>query len=470
MRSRASLRVRVTAAAVVVTAAALALGGWALLRAIERTQLARIAGDVEDQVEAVVDRLEAGVAPEEAVGRGSAAPGLAVVQVIDERTGEVVDVVPPGPADEPFVVVGPAPAPPEGVVVGDVVVTGREGGGRVEEPLAGPSQTAIPLELRYERVRAGGRDLTVVAASPVTEVTRSLDAVRRSLLLAVPLLLALVGALAWFVTGRALRPVEAIRSEVEAIRHSTLHRRVPEPVGDDEIGRLAVTMNEMLDRLEGAAERQQRFVADASHELRSPVASLRAQLEVARRAGDEAALRQAVTGALVEEARIEALLSDLLVLAAVDEGTAPPSAPVDLAAVAAEEAAAPRRVPVRVTGSGWAEGSAVQLRRVVANLLDNAARHATSSVAVSVDDSRIVVDDDGPGIPEPDRERVFERFTRLDEGRARDTGGAGLGLALVRAVAAAHGGHASIGSSPLGGARVAVTLGRRPPTRPPPGP
>jgi signal transduction histidine kinase len=307
-------------------------------------------------------------------------------------------------------------------------------------------------------VRAGGRDLTVVAASPLAEVIRSLDGVRRSLWVALPVLVALVAGVAWFVTGRALRPVEAMRSEVEAIRHSTLHRRVPEPSTGDEIGRLAATMNEMLDRLEAAAEGQQRFVADASHELRSPVASLRAQLEVALHAGDEAALRDAVSGALVEEARLEALLADLLVLASVDEGATPPPTRVDLAAVAVDEARRPRRVPVRVDGEGSVEGSAVQLGRVVANLLDNAARHATSSVRVLVTGGWIVVDDDGPGIPEPDRERVFERFTRLDQGRGRDTGGAGLGLSLVRSVAGAHGGRAWIEGSPLGGARVVVAL------------
>jgi signal transduction histidine kinase len=451
---RGSVRVRVTAVAVTVTAVALAAGGWALLGAIERTQIARIARATQERVDTIVAQLEANVPPE-SVALPLPDPLFGFVQVIDGD--EVLTASGLPPSAEPILMVA-GPGAGERVVSSGIVATAEAGSARVEEALPGAFQRAIELQLSYERVDVAGRRLTVVAASPLAEVNRSLEAVRRSLYVALPFVIALVGGVAWFVTGRALRPVEAMRAEVEAITHSTLHRRVPEPASADEVGRLARTMNDMLDRLESAVERQRRFVADASHELRSPVAALRTELEVALRSGDEAALRAAVAGALAEEARLEDLLADLLVLASIDEGVAPAAAEVDLRAVAAEEAARARAVPVSTTGAGVVRGSKTQLRRVVANLVDNAARHARTSVSVAVEGGRLVVDDDGPGIAPEDRERVFERFTRLDDARARDHGGAGLGLSLVRAVAAAHGGRAWAESSPAGGARLVVDL------------
>ena len=453
----ASVRLRVTAVAVVLTAAALAVGGWGLLRAVERTQLGRIAGATEQQVDDVVARLEAGAAPD-ALLAATAVKMAGIIQIIDEH-GRVLSPG-PDPAEEPILVIARDGKVASGSLppAGGLVATASQGSARVMETLPGSPAQATELQLEYRTVAVGGRELTVVAASPLAEVNRSLDAVRSTLTVGLPLVVALVGGLAWFVTGRALRPVEAMRAEVEAISHSTLHRRVPAPARADEIGRLARTMNAMLDRLESAVERQRRFVADASHELRSPVAALRVQLEVAARTGDKDAMMAAVETALAEEARIEDLLTDLLLLASVDEGAAPPAGPVDLGAAAAAEAAVPRRVPVSASGHGVVRGSTGQLRRVVANLVDNAVRHASSAVHLQVDGGRLVVDDDGSGIPSEDRERVFERFTRLDEGRARDDGGAGLGLSLVRAVAVAHGGRAWAEASPSGGARIVVQL------------
>ncbi len=309
--------------------------------------------------------------------------------------------------------------------------------------------------------------LTVVAGVPVDEVQQSVDAVRRSLLWGLPALVAAVAAFAWLSVGRALRPVEAIRSEVEAITASQMHRRVPEPTSDDEIGRLARTMNAMLGRLQGAALRQRQFVSDASHELRSPVAAIRTDVEVALREGDGAdwpAVGQAV---LAEEERLERLLADLLVLAADDERGAGPPCEVDVVAVVRAEADRGRRVPVEVEVAGApgpVAGSADALGRVVANLLDNAARHAHDRVVATVEAPgdaptvRVVVDDDGPGIPEADRERVFQRFTRLDDARTRDDGGAGLGLAVVRSIVTRHGGRVCAEAAPLGGARLVVEL------------
>ena len=311
----------------------------------------------------------------------------------------------------------------------------------------------------------------VRAAAPVDEVQASVDAVRRALWLGLPVLVALVGGLAWLFVGQALRPVEAMRSQAESITATTMHRRVPEPGTDDEIGRLARTLNAMLDRLEGSATRQRQFVSDASHELRSPVAAIRTDLEVAQREGDDADWPAVAAAVLAEEARLEALLADLLVLAAVDEAAPAGRTPVDLAATVGEEAGRARRVPVtvRVTGGQGAvvAGSSTSLRRVAANLIDNAARHAESAVEVCVSTAdgvvRFTVDDDGEGIPAVEHDRVFERFTRLDDGRARDQGGAGLGLAVVRSIVSQHGGRVWIEGAPppLAGARVIVELPAR---------
>jgi signal transduction histidine kinase len=442
-----SVRVRVTAVAVVVTAVALAVGGWGLVRSVERTQLGRIAAATERRVDAVADQLAAGVPVDELqVASGTDQFRASVIQVLDAR-GDVLTASPSVAVDPLVVVAGGMAAPPPDATRGAVIATGSAGGGRIpDDVLTGTFESAVELDLRYQTVETPTGDVTVVAASPLAEVTRSLDAVRRSLWFGLPLVVVLVGAVAWFVTGRALHPVEAMRMEAEAITHSTLHRRVPEPATADEVGRLARTMNAMLDRLEGSAERQRRFVADASHELRTPVATMRTELEVARRAGNEAALRRAIDGALAEEARLEALLADLLLLASVEEAPAAGSEEVDLAALAAAEAERPRAVPVTVEGSGAVRGSRRQLERVVRNLLDNAGRHARAAVAVTVASGRLVVDDDGPGVPEGDRERVFERFCRLDEGRTRDAGGSGLGLSIVKAIVERHRGRIDVTS------------------------
>lgn len=302
-------------------------------------------------------------------------------------------------------------------------------------------------------------------------VEQSVGNVRQSLYVAFPVLVASAGLLAWVLAGRALRPVEGIRSEVEAITGSTLDRRVPVPASGDEVARLAETMNLMLDRLEDASNRQQRFVADASHELRSPVTAIRTELEVAQRTAGPDDWPLIAERLLSEEARLEAVIADLLLLASLDAPTTLADGVVlDLAELATEEAR--RREPARagvVVEVDAPEpvlvvGSRTQLRRALANLLDNAGAHARSTVRLSVHArdgrTRVLVDDDGPGIALADRTRVFERFTRLDDHRARNgtDGGAGLGLSLVRGIVDRHGGTARVDTAPLGGARVVLDL------------
>jgi signal transduction histidine kinase len=205
-------------------------------------------------------------------------------------------------------------------------------------------------------------------------------------------------------------------------------------------------------------------VSDASHELRSPVAVIRAQVEVALRRGDEADWPTVAQRVLVEDARLEQAVSELLELARTEERADATPVLVDLDEVVLEETARERRVPIDTSRvlAGRVHGTSAQFARVVANLLDNACRHADVQVSVALvrqeHEVVLIVDDDGPGISVADRERVFERFTRLDEGRSRDAGGVGLGLAMVRAIVERHGGSVSVDDSPFGGARFVVRL------------
>jgi len=329
-----------------------------------------------------------------------------------------------------------------------------------------PNRSGFEAAQRQVDTQAGR--ITLVAQQSLDEVDRTVNSVTDVLWIAVPAMIALVALAAWYFTGRALRPVEAIRLEAEAITGTTMHRRVPEPDTDDEVGRLARTMNAMLSRLETSSRRQRQFVSDASHELRSPLASIRTNLEVALRNADHTNWPEVANRALTEDVRMEDTVSELLELARLDEVTGPvplESLPhVDLDEVVLDDTVQPRRVAIDTTrvSAGRVHGRHEQLARVVRNLVDNAARHADTKVAVelSSDDTTVelTVDDDGPGIPVEERERVFDRFTRLDDGRARDAGGLGLGLSMVKTITEQHGGTVVIDDAPLGGARVRVRL------------
>lgn len=338
----------------------------------------------------------------------------------------------------------------------------------------GPNSPFVTLPANDPRVRAQRRltlasgTVTLVAERSLTEVTTTTDRINDSLTLGVPFLIVLMGLMTWWLTGRALRPVEQIRSEAAAITGSTIHKRVPEPATNDEIGRLARTMNSMLDRLEESSQRQRRFVSDASHELRSPIATIRAQLEVAKRRGADADWSAVADRILAEDARLENAVTDLLDLARAEEGENI-DAVVDIDEIVLTEAdryqsseIVDTTIDTHKVSAGRARGNPAQCTRIVRNLLDNACRHAKSQVAVSLTTEQefvvLTVDDDGPGIPLADRDRVFDRFTRLDEGRSRDAGGMGIGLAMVRTIADRHGGSVTIGDAPLGGARFVVRL------------
>ncbi|MFJ5263873.1 sensor histidine kinase [Streptomyces sp. NPDC088387] len=317
-------------------------------------------------------------------------------------------------------------------------------------------------DYRFARVEVDVRDqgtFTVYAGAPLAAEQSAVNTAMTVMLIGFPLLLGVVAAVTWLVTRRALRPVEGIRREMAEITASAdLSRRVPEPETHDEIARLASTTNETLAALETSVERQRRFVADASHELRSPIASLRTQLEV----GAAHPELLDVPGAVADTVRLQHLAADLLLLARLDAGERPQDGRVDLAALARDTAEG--RPGVRVTADDVVEvaGSRGQLERVLGNLLDNARRHAHSAVTVAVRGSGglavVEVADDGDGVPEADRERIFERFVRLDDARSRDDGGAGLGLAIARDVAVRHGGTLTVGTAPAGGALFELRL------------
>ncbi|MFF8599423.1 sensor histidine kinase [Streptomyces sp. NPDC015232] len=281
----------------------------------------------------------------------------------------------------------------------------------------------------------------------------------------------LTGLLTHVTADRSLRPVEAIRRRLAHITSHSLDQRVPVPATDDAIARLARTTNDTLDRLEQASVRQRRFVGDAAHELRSPLAAVRAQLESALRHPEGLDWPSVVRESVTDVIRLQVLADDLLLLAEMDGSphTTPAAKDVDVSSLAEDLIREHQHLPgtedLELTSEAPPEalvrGNAVQLERLLRNLLTNACRYAHRRVTVRswIDGTTLVteVTDDGPGIPAVDRERVFERFARLDEARARSDGGAGLGLPIAREIAARHGGTLVVADSDRG-ARFVVRL------------
>jgi signal transduction histidine kinase len=308
---------------------------------------------------------------------------------------------------------------------------------------------------------------TVIVISYTEGLRQSVRTVMRLLLIVFPILLLLVGCTLWVLVGRALSPVEKIRQRVAGIGAAELADRVPIPQTRDEIAELAITMNQMLDRLQAAQQAQRQFVSDASHELRSPLATLSATLEVADADVTGSAWHDLRSVMSSEADRMSILVENLLLLArADDQGLRIIPVEVDLDDLMEEEARRLRTssdlfvqtsiIPVRVPGDR------LKLSQVIRNLVDNASRYARFTVSLSLEvvgsSAVIMIDDDGPGIPESQRARVFERFVRLDESRDRASGGAGLGLPIVYEVVRGHRGEVAVGTSPEGGCRLLVRL------------
>ncbi|HEX5497291.1 MAG TPA: ATP-binding protein [Mycobacteriales bacterium] len=423
-----SLRARLTLLATAVLAAGLAAGSALLFGTLQRTEMSTLDAGAQRTARNVAALVNAGRLPDPI----PAGVGTAVVQVVDS-TGRV----------------RAASANADHLVP---MLAGRELGEirRGERLVVSGDRIGQDDQVRVVGVTAGppADPQTVVVAVSLRDVRQGLGALRTALTVGLPILLVALAVLGWYVVGLALRPVDALRAGAEEISGTGGSRRLPVPGATDEVHRLATTLNDMLTRLEEASTRQRRFVSDAAHELRSPLASIRTQVEVADRLADWDGVAE---GVLDDVRRLSRLVDDLLVLAGLDEARGRPHrrVPVDLAglarAVAAGHTGGP--VPVRVSGldSAMASGDPDGLRRVLANLVDNAVRHASAAVTVVVGPvdptwAVVAVCDDGAGIPEAHRAAVFDRFTRLDDARSRQSGGAGLGLAIVGDTVRAHGG------------------------------
>jgi signal transduction histidine kinase len=430
---RLGLRARLTLIASAGLAVALAAAALLLLSALQSSLTREVDGNARQAASEVAKLADNHDLPNP-VPFGA---GTLSVQVLDSR-GHVIETSAQGDLLVPLL----RPA----------VARSIARSGQVVQMPGGPVGIAAPL--RVVAVSAINHQIVVAAAS-YAQVSDSLAAVTREVVFGAPLLFLLLATATWLVTGAALRPIEKLRRGAQEISGTAIARTLPVPDSRDEVRSLAVTLNDMLARLEAAQRRQRALVSDAAHELRSPIASIRAQLEVAIDHPEAVDWQPTAAGVLADTLRLARLAEDLLALARLDEQAGRPhrGRPVDLAALAEEVCARYAEAPVSVTalasGPGTVLGDPGGLDRMLVNLVDNAVRYARNRVSVTAAaDGRQVllsVSDDGPGIPEQDIERVFDRFTRLDDARSRDpaTGdGSGLGLAIVRATATAHGGRA----------------------------
>ena len=458
-----TLRWRLTLLTAGVLALALTAGAFLLVRLLESGRVEALDAAASSRVLTVADLVRTDRLPD---ALGVAQPGE-VVQIL-ALDGSVLATS--SNASLTLPVVTPS------VVAELLAEAGEHGDGAASTPAivtaasayAGQARVAGRLTTDPESSR-----VLVVAAVPMSDVTETVHALSVALLVAVPVLVLGLGALVWLVLGRALRPVEELRLAADAVAESGGHGSLPVP-DSGELGALARTLNTMLDRLDVSAKRQSAFVADAAHELRSPIASLTTAIEVAAAHPSAYPREELLRDLSADVARMGALVEDLLVLARVGSRRIS-SREIDLAAVVAlarEESSAQEGssgVGLEIVGSGRARGDAAATQRVVRNLVANALRHATSRVRIEVSDGEISVSDDGSGIAAPDRERVFERFVRLDTARQREEverggegqgGGSGLGLAIARELAREQGGDVELSDSELGGLRATLTMPR----------
>lgn len=439
---RLSLRARLMGLGVMGVALALALGSLVLYAVLTFT----LNRTVDDGALASAQTVSAMVT-ENTVPDPLPVSGSQVVQVVN-GSGAVVSASVSADRLTPLL------RPPE--------LARALGGERISIP---GSRAGLTGTLRAIAVRAGppSASRSIIVAVPVNDLEQSQDVLRLTLLLAYTPLVVVMALIAWRVIGSTLRPVEALRSGAARISGSDQDERLAVPESADEIRALALTLNDMLDRLAAARNRQRAFVADAAHELRSPLTSMRTQLEVAQHLGEGGELPMDL---LADVARLSTLVEDLLLLArAGTDSNHPPvreSTDVRALLVATAERYAGAPVPVSVADGPalYANVNSEELRRVVANLVDNAVRHASSHVDLALrtegGGAVLTVLDDGPGIPADERERVFERFARLDDARDRDAGGTGLGLAIVRELLHRSDGSISLQENPSGRGLAAV--------------
>jgi signal transduction histidine kinase len=431
-----SVRLRITVTATVIVLVVLTVSA-ALLVVSQRRALTE---QLDDALEIEAERIAATVAADGVPPVGDDDDRLVVV-VADGRVVAASDELEGSDADE--------------------LARADDGAGTIDDEAVRVVR-ADAADEELGGVGDGEIDVEVVVAASTEDIDETVANLVRTLAVIVPVGSFVLALVVWILVGRTLRPVERIRAEVATIGLDELERRVPQPTGADEISRLASTMNEMLARLQSANQRQQRFVADAAHELRTPLTRLRADLEVGRGAGDLADAERLRLAALGDVVALQHLVDDLLLLARTDADAPLALRLVDLDDLVLDEALAAGDIDVRGVSAAQVVGDPSALRRVVRNLLDNARRHAASTVAVTLAEvdgcAQLVVDDDGPGIAAEHRVEVFRRFVRLDDARSPGAGRTGLGLAIVDAVVRQHGGSAAVDDSPLGGARLVVTI------------
>ena len=464
LRARIGVRAASALSAAAVVAIALVVAGAALVLLVGHSLRATVQVAAEQRTQQIVDRVKGNY-------KGQA----------NENVRDAIDVL-AGPDDLVQALVfynsdtGQDDLP---VIEGGSKTVGRRVAMSSLRPGHGATVVVPKTEVKYAdgtptaavlvaaSTESAGSHVVVLVAMPLTSVDAATGTLLFYLLFGVPILILVTGVATYYFAGRALRPVEAIRARVAAMSEKDLAQRVPVPAARDEVARLAATMNGMIARLQDAQGVQRRFVADASHELRSPLATIATGLELMQRGPTDPGTVTALRG---ETERLNRLVDALLLLARADErGLQPRREEVDLDEVAESERGRPadsavvaevHAQPVRVIGDRG------QLARVVRNLVDNARRHARSRVLVMVtreaDTAVIEVSDDGPGVPVADRGRVFERFVRLDDARARSDGGSGLGLAIVAEVVTAHGGTVEVDDAPGGGALFRVRLPAQP--------
>ena len=442
---RLSLRTRMLFISSAAVAIVMAVGGILLLSLL-RAELIDTADDAgEDTADSVAELARAGTLPPVLAATEEVATAVQVVQA-----GEVISATSNAVGSRTF-----------------LRSELRPGIERVYDRRFLPFDEDGPFRVVAVGTETPTGDATVIVAVDVEDVHEVIAVASQMGTAGLAALIIILAGVFWVVIGRTLAPVSAIRDRAEAITGSGLHQRVPEPLRHDEIADLARTINAMLARLEDSAKRQEAFVADAAHELRSPIASLQARLETAllnsEADGDDVLTRDL----LRETTRMGRLVDHLLLLARSDAGTISiEKMPVDLEEVVRDSVASVDTSAVPITANAVEPvqvlGQAALLEHVVTNLLDNAGRYAESSIDVSLHANStkaiLTVDDDGPGIPEHLRRSVLERWVRVDESRERGTGGAGLGLAIVSEIVHVHEGEIEITESPTGGARVQVLL------------
>jgi signal transduction histidine kinase len=443
--SQWTVRTRTTVAATVVVTLCLMLAGSALLMVLFQSLANSAVSTADGRTAQVVEQLR--TEPPADLDRSMLATDsqVGMVQVVDSGGKIIV-----ASAGSPTAPVSSAQIPPGT----------RRSLGRI-------ALSTDDFWVTGAGVQTPSGPVTVLVGADREPVETVATTVAGLLAIGGPIVVALVAFGTYRLVGAALHPVERIRARVSSVTSGKLAERIPVPAADDEVARLAVTMNDMLDRLESGQTAQRRFVSDASHELRSPLSTIIAALELAH--GRPDFLDQAVIdeSLLPEAHRMRRLVEDLLLLARADEHTdVQVAVDVDLDDIMHAEADRVRAITrlrvsteinhVRVSGDPRA------LSRLVRNLVDNAIRHAHNSIRLDCAQvaarAQMVVADDGPGIPVAERRRIFDRFVRLDSPRTREYGGAGLGLSIVAQIADAHHGTVTVGESSSGGARFVVRL------------